>query len=1147
MSFRLSIRSIIALSVLAVALGAMLNPRPALAAPSQPAWSLRISPQPTTFAESDCGGRAPVSGQVVEGFDCDRFSVLATNLGSATSSGPVMIKDIVPSGLVIAAQRPGQETLLVGGNLAAGHPEIELGREGCATAGQEVECSFDAPVLPGQTLDVAFVVEVESGTPPGPLAPDTASVEGGSAAAVHVSAPVSVQAPNPFSVTAFPFIPSNGSGGIETQAGAHPYSLSSGFELSTIHHPETYESVKNGLSTSPVEDPKNALVLLPPGLVGDPDATPRCPLSTVERAPASCPEATRVGTALLNLEYGGFQTSHVGGEEGGSVSYLYNVPPERGFPAEFALRYEGKILPLYASVVRGPRSSGGYRLRVGSAGIPSLENFGVMSAILNFYGTPAEHDGGQTGPLAFLRNPTACTSAPLNARIEVDSWQNPDHWVTSEQPAYPKITGCDRLQFHPSIAVTPETTTADTPSGYEVTLTVPQSPNVAPSLATPDLKDARVLLPQGVAISPSAANGLSACAAEGPHGINIGSEQIGPAGEDLADPEATELGAGHPGGNSSPYDDELYHLAPGHCPASSQIGDLEVKTPLLEEPLTGHVYVAEPGCGGSKSPCTEVDATDGDLYGIYLEASGSGVIVKLHGTVAANPQTGQLTATFTENPQLPFESFRLKFYGGSSAVLANPKTCGSFQTTSDLTPWSTPQTPDATPSSAFAISAGASGSGCASSESQMPNKPDFEAGTTNPLAGQYSPFVLKLSREDGSQRLRSLDVNLPEGLLARIAGTPYCPDSAIAAASARSGTAEKARPSCPAASEVGTVTVGAGPGSTPYYVQGHAYLAGPYKGAPLSLAIITPAVAGPFDLGTVVVRTALQVNESTAQVRAVSDQFPTILDGTPLDIRSIALNLGRSQFTLNPTSCEEKSVTGEAISDTGNVAPLTNRFAVGGCKGLQFKPELKLAFTGQTRRTGFPAVKAVLTQPKGENANLAGASVILPKGMLIANAHINNPCTRVQFNSGSLPGAGCPAKSILGTAKVWTPLLEGPEEGNVYFRSNGGERKLPDLVVALRGQIPLQLVGFIDSVGKKGSEVRRVRTRFQGLPDAPVSRFELKLSGGRKGLLQNSKNLCKVDDQAKFHLTGQNGATHDTEPTVQVSCPKKKTNTKRHR
>jgi hypothetical protein len=426
----------------------------------------------------------------------------------------------------------------------------------------------------------------------------------------------------------------------------------------------------------------------------------------------------------------------------------------------------------------------------------------------------------------------------------------------------------------------------------------------------------------------------------------------------------------------------------------------------------------------------------------------------------------------------------------------------------------------------------------------MPIRPKFEAGTISPLAGAYSPFVFRVARADGEQRISSVTTTLPGGLLGKIAGVPFCPESGIATAASRTqeggGALETAAPSCPATSQVGTVTVSAGAGSQPYYVQGKAYLAGPYKGAPLSLEIITPAIAGPFDLGSVAVRTALYVNETTAQIHAVSDALPSILYGIPLDVRSISLQMDRRDFTLNPTNCRGKTVTGSVFTAAGSTASLTNPFAVRGCNGLAFKPSLKLSFTGQTKRTGFPAIRAVLTQPKGQNANVAGATVILPKGMLIANAHINNPCTRVQFNAGALPGDGCPTKSILGTAKVWTPLLEEPETGKVYFRSNGGERELPDLVVALRGTVPLQLVGFVDSVGRKNAEVRRVRSRFLNLPDAPVSRFELRLDGGKKGLLQNSKNLCKATNRARFQLDGQNGKAYDTEPKIQVSCSKRK-------
>jgi hypothetical protein len=281
------------------------------------------------------------------------------------------------------------------------------------------------------------------------------------------------------------------------------------------------------------------------------------------------------------------------------------------------------------------------------------------------------------------------------------------------------------------------------------------------------------------------------------------------------------------------------------------------------------------------------------------------------------------------------------------------------------------------------------------------------------------------------------------------------------------------------------------------------------------------------------------VNESTTQVTAVSDPLPQILDGVPLEYKSISVSVDRPDFIVNPTNCEPQKVTATIGGSEGASPNLSNRYQVGDCASLAFKPSLKLFLSGQTKRTGNPALKAVLTQPKGSNANLAGTAVILPRGMLIDNAHINSPCTRVQFNSSAVPGEACPPKSVLGTAKVWTPLLAESEEGKVYFRSNGGERELPDLVVALRGKIPVQLVGFIDSVGRKGAEVRRVRTRFQSVPDAPVSRFELKLYGGKRGLLENSHNLCTSKDLAKFQLTGQNGKTHDTEPVVTNDCGKK--------
>jgi hypothetical protein len=891
----------------------------------------------------------------------------------------------------------------------------------------------------------------------------------------------------------------NADGSPDLQAGSHPFAFK--VQL-TLNQKE---------SGFPEGRLRGVVVDLPAGLVGNPQAVPQCSGGDFEGNSPRCPSETQIG----------FATAQLNGEVFAATP-IYNLTP----PVGVAARIGFTAAELNALQDAGLRSSD-YGVSVRDQTIPpTTEPSSVTETI---WGVPADegHNSlrkcgsvgeilgcASEGPLVpFLSLPTSCTG-PLQTTVHLESVENPGVFVTKSvssldengQPA--GLENCGAEPFETLFSAHPETGAADSPTGLEVELGVRQ--NEEPEgLAAAHLKDVSVTLPTGLAVNPSAANGLLACPLQGGEGINL------PLSTDPQVPEPAAVGEA------------------AKCPSASKVGTVKVQTPLLDHPVSGSVYLAKQG----ENPFGSLIA----LY-IALEDPQSGVIVKIPGKVEPDPATGQLKATFLNNPQLPFERLKFNFFGGPRAALTTPATCGEYATNALLTPWSAPEGATATQTSSFAITSSASGGPCAGGEGQLPNAPGFEAGTTQAMAGAYAPFVFKISRENGSQRIRSIEATLPEGVVGKLAGIPYCSDAAIAAASGRSalgdGAVEQNSPSCPLGSEVGTVTVGAGSGA-PIYVQGHVYLAGPYKSAPLSLEIITPAVAGPFDLGTVAVRTALYVNESSAQIHAVSDPIPSILAGVPLDVRSIALNMNRPQFTLNPTDCDAMQVLATSISTVGQIASLSNRFQVGGCKGLDFEPALKLSFSGQTKRTGFPAIKAVLTQPKGENANVAGTTVVLPKGMLIANAHINNPCTRVQFNSTSIPGQGCPAKSILGSAKAWTPLLEKPEEGKVYFRSNGGERQLPDMVVALRGQIPLQLVGFIDSVGKKHAEVRRVRSRFLNLPDAPVSRFELKLSGGKKGLLENSKNLCRAGDKATFKLTGQNGKTYDTEPKVQVSCGKR--------
>lgn len=869
----------------------------------------------------------------------------------------------------------------------------------------------------------------------------------------------------------------NEDGTLDLQAGSHPYGY-------TVHFEMNQDGEENPEGTL-----RSLVVELPPGLVGNPQAVPRCPGSLFDGTQSLCPVNTQVGVA--HIEFKGLQTAEIP---------VFNLAPALGVPASIGVN----LLNFNSFQEASLRTGGDYGVNVSDITLPNLP---IRTVTETIWGVPTaeSHDAERgyeaaegKGPpvptdsplLPFLTLPTSCTG-PLRTTVKVESLQEPGVFQSESAESLgfggipAGLNACGRPAFEPTIAAQPETTAADSPTGLHVNLHIPQ--NEAPEgIATAHLRDSIVTLPKGMTANPSVADGLGACS---------------PAQIDLAGP------------------------GPAQCPASSKLGTVQIETPLLDHPVRGSVYLAQQGANPFNA-----------LIGLYIAVDDplTGVVVKLAGKVEPDPVTGQLRTSFEDNPQLPFEDLDFDFFGGPRAALTTPATCGRYTTTTDLTPWTSPEGADVFRSDSFAISAGPSGGACSGSESQMPNRPSFEAGTTTPIAGSYSPFTLRLSRQNGSQRIGAIDTTLPTGLLGRLSGTTYCSEAQLALAKGREslgqGVLERQSPSCPLASEVGTVNVGAGSGA-PYYVQGRAYLAGPYKGAPLSLAIVTPALAGPFDLGTVVVRTALYVNESTAQIHAVSDPIPSILAGIPLDVRSIALNMDKPNFTLNPTSCAQKQITGSVTSTLGNLAPLQNRFQVGACGALGFKPKLSLTLKGGVRRSQHPALKAVLTYPKGSYANIAKAAVTLPASEFIDQAHVGNPCTRPVFAAEK-----CPRISVLGKAKVWTPLLDQPEEGKVYFRSNGGERDLPDVVIALKGQVPLTLVGYVDAKHKQGSEESRIRTTFASVPDAPVSRFVLELKGGKEGLLVNSGNLCKVPNKAVVRMTAHNGRTYDTRPGVTNGC-----------
>ena len=664
--------------------------------------------------------------------------------------------------------------------------------------------------------------------------------------------------------------------------------------------------------------------------------------------------------------------------------------------------------------------------------------------------------------------------------------------------AGPLLATAGAATFEPALTVTAGPA-ADSPTPLRLQLEL--VPEGEPGL---ELSAADLTLPRGLSLDPSGLPGLQGCS---------------PAQAGLTSPPRSTPAA--------------FNAQAASCPAAARLGTLELGSSLAH-PLSGALYLASPG----ENPF-------GATFGLYaiLEEPEAPFLLKLAGRLTPDPASGRLIASFPEIPNLPVTSAKLEIPGGPQALLTSPSTCGDYAVGATLTPSSGGALQL---SGGLALSEGPGGSPCPATEAAEPNHPGFTAATLDPAAGAFSTFFMRITREAGSQPLAAISVTLPPGLLGRLAGIDVCSDAQIARATSRGGegggAAELADPSCPASSLIGTIAVASGSGE-PLHTSGRVYLAGPYKGAPLSVVAITPALAGPFDLGAVVDRVATYVNPITAQIEPVTDTVPTIVGGVPLDLRSVEVELGRPEFTLNPTNCNPLATVGSLTSTLGQSVAVSSPFQATGCSALPFHPKLKIRLSGVTRRAGSPALSAILTARPGE-ANSASGRVTLPPTEFVDNAHFNTICTNVQFNAAPGNGADCPPGSIYGRARVLTPLLEVPEEGLVYLRSNP-EPGLPDLVVALHGPafqpIAIDLVGKVDTGAHNG-----LRTTFRVIPDAPITRFELHMKGGAKGLLVNSANLCskRAKNRAMVHLTGQNGTVYSTRPRVQNSC--KKSSKKHH-
>lgn len=900
------------------------------------------------------------------------------------------------------------------------------------------------------------------------------------------------------------------------QAGSHPFAIATRIDFNTV---------VEGSDERPDGQVRNLEAVLPAGLVGDPNATPQCSgadFAEVEISPEgsfpNCATSSVVGFVTIS---GALKSAPAGSQERG-VSPVYNLEPPAGAVAKLGFVFLGVPVtmdvhvgtlppyPVVAALTNSPQSLQLFGAELTLWGIPAdqvhdpfrgfcLGGIEPDGSLISRGNCPA---GGVERP--FLTLPRAC-EGPLQASFTAESWEAGGDAVTqtitthddSVPPQPLGFVGCSQLGFQPQFGAQPSSGRAESPTGLNFEINVDdEGLTKKGKTAQSDIEKIVATLPAGVAVNPSAANGLAACS--------------------LAQFEHERVGA-EPGSG---------------CPQAAKIGSVEVTSPLVDEPLAGALYVAKP----EENPF-------GSFLAVYLVLRNPklGIVVRQAGEIEADPQTGRLTSTFDQIPQLPFDHLEVQFREGPRAPLVTPPHCGDYVIGVAMTPRANP-TASRTETDDFQVVSGTDGGACPGETA--PFHPSFAAGTASNSAGTFAPLELRLARSDGEGEITRFSSVLPPGLTGKLAGISKCPDAAIEAARAKTGEEELAAPSCPANSKIGSVLAGAGVGPSPTYVSGTIYLAGPFAGDPLSVVVITPAVAGPFDAGNVVVREALTLDPATAEVQidgTRSDPIPRILKGIPLRLRDLRIQIDRKDFVLNPTSCEPSSVRATAFGaglldapapELG--VPLSARFQAANCSRLRFAPKLSLSLTGNHRRAGHPALRAVLQARPGD-ANVGSVAVTLPASQFIDNARIANPCTRVKFDEGA-----CPPASVLGHARAFTPLLDQPLEGPVYFRANGGERELPDIVADLRGEVHIVLVGFVDSVGRKGSEVSRIRTRFQTVPDAPVSKFVLSLNGGNTGLLQNSRNLCASAQTATVRMLGQNGRRNDFSQPIRTGCRRKR-------
>jgi hypothetical protein len=851
-------------------------------------------------------------------------------------------------------------------------------------------------------------------------------------------------------------------GGYTRQAGSHP-------DFTFDFNQPIVEKINDGLpSSAPAEAVRDVALDLPPGMFGNPTPFPTCTMEQLvggNEHNQKCPISSQIGLIKLRLFDSATPSAEVG---------LFNIEHGNEVPAEFGFNYLGAVATIIPSVRPGDHgiSAGSFEI---SEALP------VRGARLTFWGFPASpvHDRERQEPgvpfllgtpvastapkVPFFSAPTSCPNTPGTFVARGDSRE---HTGVFDEPHITADENGNPFVWEGCELLTFEPTMTPVPGTHRA--------------HSPTGLDVNIDLPSNDGVEGYSASAVKKTVIAFPEGVTVSPSAVG----GLEACSEAQVG----------LDDN----DPPTCPDGSKIGNVTIETQLLKDPLQGEVVLAR-----------QYENPFHSTYAVYLLVKGPGFYLKLPGELNVDQKTGRLTTVFDELPQLPFENVHLDFRGGPTAPLVTPDTCGNYSIRTEVFPWARPTEP-VVASVPMVIDENCQGGGGFS--------PSLQAGVANPVAGALSPLTLRVRRQDGEQNLSRLEFTLPEGELASLKGVPLCPE-----ANAASGN-------CPAGSQVGISTTAIGTGAFPLFVPqpGKAptalYLAGPYEGAPYSLITKVPAQAGPFDFGNIVVRTAINLNPNTTQVIAKSDPLPQILEGVPIAYRDVRIEVQKPDFTVNPTSCEQRAVTSTITSVSGTQSHPSVPFKVGDCGALNFKPKLALKLKGGTHRGDFPQLTAVLTTGKKE-ANIAFVSTTLPHSEFLEQGHIGTVCTRVQFAAKQ-----CPAASVYGFARAYTPLLDNPLEGPVYLRSSN--HTLPDLVAELNGQFDVELVGRIDSHN------RGIRTTFETVPDAPVSKFELRFKAGKKSLLVNSRNLCKAPARATIRMIGQNGMRHDEQPLLRTRCGK---------